>query len=109
MFTSKIATIQDYKALLTAQAIEKNFWQLFNLKKACFFSFAILRCCKSKKKARIGIEQQELNSVANTPAKIEEQMRLNIGKKLKTACLNSRFACSKKRRVYFDLLTFENF
>ena len=31
-----------------------------------------------------------------------------IGKKLKTASLNSRFAGSKKE-VYFDLLTVENF
>ena len=29
-------------------------------------------------------------------------------KKLKTACLNSRFTGSKKQ-VYFDLLTFEKF
>ena len=36
----------------------------------------------------------------------QEQMRLNIGKKLKTASLNSRFTGSKKE-VYFDLLTFE--
>ena len=36
----------------------------------------------------------------------QEQMRLNIGKKLKTASLNSRFTGSKKE-VCFDLLTFE--
>ena len=35
-------------------------------------------------------------------------MRLNIGKKLKTASLNWRLTGSKKE-VYFDLLTFENF
>ena len=38
----------------------------------------------------------------------QEQMRLNIGKKLKTASLNSRFTGSEME-VYFDLLTFENF
>ena len=37
-----------------------------------------------------------------------EQMRLNIGKKLKTASLNSRFTGSKKE-VYFDLISFEKF
>ena len=35
-------------------------------------------------------------------------MRLNIGKKLKTASLNSKFTGSKKQ-VHFDLLTFEKF
>ena len=35
-------------------------------------------------------------------------MRLNIGKKLKTASLTSRFTSSTKE-VYFDLLTFEKF
>ena len=35
-------------------------------------------------------------------------MRLNIGKKLKTASLNSRFTGSKKE-VYFALITFEKF
>ena len=35
-------------------------------------------------------------------------MRLNIGKKLKTDSLNSRFTGSKKE-VCFDLLTFEKF
>ena len=38
----------------------------------------------------------------------QEQMGLNIGKKLKTVSLNSRFTGSKKE-VYFDLLTFEKF
>ena len=38
----------------------------------------------------------------------QEQMRLNIGKKLKTASFNSRFTGSKKEE-YFDLLTFEQF
>ena len=38
----------------------------------------------------------------------QEQMRLNIGKKLQTASLNSRFT-SSKNWVYFDLLTFVNF
>ena len=38
----------------------------------------------------------------------QEQVRLNIGKKLKTASLNSRFTGSKKE-VYIDLLTFEKF
>ena len=38
----------------------------------------------------------------------QEQMRLNIGKKLKTASLNLRFTGSKEE-VYFDLLTFEKF
>ena len=46
----EIATLQDYKATLLC-ASENFFWQLFNLKKACFFAFAILRCCKNKKKA----------------------------------------------------------
>ena len=45
-----IATIQDYRALLLC-ASEKIFWHLFNLKKAFFFCFAILPCCKSRKKA----------------------------------------------------------
>ena len=36
----------------------------------------------------------------------KEQMRQNIGKKLKTASLNSRFTGSKKE-VCFDLITFE--
>ena len=35
----------------------------------------------------------------------QEQMILNIDKKLKTASLDSRFTGSKKQ-VYFDLLTF---
>ena len=40
----------------------------------------------------------------------QEQMRLNIGKKLKTASLNSRFTgCKSVKEVYFDLLTFEKF
>ena len=38
----------------------------------------------------------------------QEQLRLNIGKKLKTASLNSGFTGSKKE-VYFDVLTFEEF
>ena len=36
-------------------------------------------------------------------------MRLKIGKKLKTASLNSKFTGSKKKTVYFDLFTFEKF
>ena len=40
--------------------------------------------------------------------KNQEQMRLNIGKKLKTASLDSRFTGSKKE-VYFGLLAFEKF
>ena len=40
----------------------------------------------------------------------QEQMRLNISKKLKTASLNLRFTDSKKEEcTYFDLLTFEEF
>ena len=35
-------------------------------------------------------------------------MRLNIGKKLKAASLDSRYTGSKKE-VYFDLLSFEKF
>ena len=38
----------------------------------------------------------------------QEQVRLNIGKQLKTGSLNSRFTGSKKE-VCFDLLTLENF
>ena len=38
----------------------------------------------------------------------QEQMRLNIGKKLKTTSLNSRYSGSKKE-VCFDLLSFEKF
>ena len=38
----------------------------------------------------------------------QEQMGLNIGKKLKTASLNSRFTGSKKE-VHFDLLSYEKF
>ena len=36
------------------------------------------------------------------------ETKINIGKKLKTASLNSTFTGSKKQ-VYFDLLTFEKF
>ena len=39
----------------------------------------------------------------------QEQMILNIGKKLKTASLNSRFTGSKKEVYYSNLLTFEKF
>ena len=51
VFSSKIATYSRLECCCSAQAIEKNFWQLFNLKKACFFYFAIVRCCKNRKKA----------------------------------------------------------
>ena len=48
---AKLQQFKIIKLCCSAQAIEKIFWQLFNLKKACFFAYAILRCCKSKKKA----------------------------------------------------------
>ena len=48
---AKLQLFEIMKLCCSAQAIEKFLWQLFNLKKACFFAFAILRCCKSKKKA----------------------------------------------------------
>ena len=38
----------------------------------------------------------------------QEQMRLNIDKKLETASLNSKFTGSKKE-LYFELITFEKF
>ena len=44
--------------------------------------------------------------------KTKKKSRTNeaeIGKKLKTASLNSRFTGSEKQRVYFHLLTFEKF
>ena len=76
---------------------------------------------KQEKSLHLSLKQAELyelNSVSNMPAKIDidalkilqnqEQMRLNIGKKLKTASLNSRFTGSKKQ-VCFDLLTFKKF
>ena len=39
----------------------------------------------------------------------QEQMRLNIGKKLKTACLNSRFTGSKKEECTSTCLLLKNF
>ena len=72
---------------------------------------------KQEKSLHLSLKQtelQELNSVSNIPAKLtsmlskflqnQEQLRLNIGKKLKTASLNSRFTGSKKE-VY--LVTYE--
>ena len=56
---------------------------------------------KQEKSLHLSLKQTEL-------LQNQEQMRLNIGKKLKTAGLNSRFTGSKKE-VYFDLLTFEKF
>ena len=53
-FQAKLQLFQDYRALfalLIAQAIETFFWQLFNLKKACSISFAILRYFENRKKA----------------------------------------------------------
>ena len=47
----KLQLLNIIKLCCFAQAIEKFFWRLFNLKKACFFSFAILRSCKSREKA----------------------------------------------------------
>ena len=52
--------------------------------------------------------QLELTSMLSKFLQNQERMRLNIGKKLKTANLNSRYTGSKKE-VYFDLLTFEKF
>ena len=50
------AKLQPFKITqrcCSAQAIENFFGSclLFNSKKACFFSFALLRWCKSRKKA----------------------------------------------------------
>ena len=39
--------------------------------------------------------------------KNQKQIRLKIGKKLKTACLNSRVSGSKKKTVHFDWFTLE--
>ena len=51
-----------YSRLKSSVALRKQlriFGQLFNLKKACFFAFGILRCCKSMKSAdrAIGIKK----------------------------------------------------
>ena len=70
---AKLQLFKIIKLCCSAQAIEKFFRQLFNLKKACFFAFAILRCCKSKKK-HLSLKQTELlelNSVSNMPAEID--------------------------------------
>ena len=42
----------------SVQATEKIVWQLFNLKKAYFFFFTILRYCKSRKKPLLKQTQQ---------------------------------------------------
>ena len=51
---------------------------------------------------------QKLTSMLSKFLQHQQQMRLNIGKKLKTASRQSRFPILKRRRggVYFDLLTF---
>ena len=74
--------------LCIAQAIEKFFWLLFNLKnKTSYFVFASWQCCKSRKNTltqvdrALGIEQSYCtNMVAkiDTDFQIKEQMRLKI-------------------------------
>ena len=48
---TKLLLFQDYGVFLRCAKIEKYFWQSLNLKTANFFSSAILRCCKIRKKA----------------------------------------------------------
>ena len=72
-----------------------------------------------KKPSLMQTEQQELSNVSNMPAKIDidalkiftnqKQMRLNIGKKLKTASLNSRFTESKKEECTSSCSLLKNF
>ena len=75
---------------------------------------------KARKKPSLKqTEQSELNSVSNMTAKIDidalkilqnqEQMRLNIVKKLKTASLNSRFTGSKKKECTSTCSLLKNF
>ena len=88
----------NYSKLYSSVTLRTNwefFWQLFNLKKACFFAFTILRCFISKKKAftwadrTIGVKQCYVTSplkftlLLSKFLRNQEQMRLNIGKKLK--------------------------
>ena len=71
---AKLHLLKILERFCPAHAIENFFWQFFILKKACFFSLAILRCCKSRKKPTEQYrqtEQKELNSVTNMTAKID--------------------------------------
>ena len=91
----------------SVQAIKNFFFQLFNLKKACYFSFAILQCCKGKKKAfteadKIDIDAPKLKKKSKTNEAENRQKIKNSQSQLKIY----RF---QKRRVHFDLLTFDNF
>ena len=69
---AKLQLFKIISAVALRKQLRKNFWQLFDLKKACFFAFAILRCCKARKKPSLKqTDQQELKSVLNMPAKID--------------------------------------
>ena len=69
---AKLHLFKIIKLRCSAQAIEKFFWQLFNLRKACFFAFAIYDAAKARKKPSLKqTEQEELNSVSNMPAQID--------------------------------------
>ena len=47
---AKLFLFKIIERCCSAQANKKFFWQLFNLKNACFYAVAILRCCKARKK-----------------------------------------------------------
>ena len=69
---AKLQLSKVIKFCCSAQAIEKFFRQLFNLKKACFCNFTMLQ--KQEKSLHLSLKQaelQELNSVSNMPAEID--------------------------------------
>ena len=94
---AKLQLFKIIKLCCSAQAIEKFFWQLFNLKKLAFSLLQFCDVAKARKKPSLKLtEQKELNktwplkltSMLSKFLQTPEQMRLNIGKKLKTASLN---------------------
>ena len=83
--------------------VTEKFRLLFKVKKTRFCNFTMLQ--KQQKKCLLKTEHSELNSCMNMVAKlgidalkIYEQMRLKIGKNLRTASLNLKFSGSYKKK-----------
>ena len=69
---AKLQLFKIIKLCCSAQAIEKFFWQLFNLKKLAFSLLQFYNAAKARKKPSLKqTEQYELNSVSNMPAEID--------------------------------------
>ena len=114
---AKLPLFKVIKLSCSAQSIENFFGRSSTRKKLAFLLLQFYKDAKARKKPSLKqIEQLELKVFQTCLLKLtsmllkvlqnQEEMRLNIGKKLKTASLDSRFT---KGRVYLDLLTFENF